>query len=222
VEGLGGLEARLEALRRRIAASSPAPERVRLVAVTKGLGVEAAVAARRVGLADLGENYASELAAKASALGDPGARWHFLGAIQRRQVRRVAGVVSLWHSVARLEEGREISKRSPEAEVLVQVAFGSLPGRNGCPPEEAEGLVKALGRLGLRVLGLMTVAPPGGEAAARRAFSSLAALGRGLGLPELSMGMSDDLEVALEEGATMVRVGRALFGERPTPGGRRE
>jgi PLP dependent protein len=185
---------------------------VRVVAVTKGFGPDAVRAARDAGLRDLGENYAAELVAKASVVED-GVVWHFLGAVQRNKVPLLAPIVSLWQSVARESEGARIARFAPGAKVLVQVDTTGLPGRNGCPPPEVPELVGRLLGLGLDVRGLMTVAAPGPDAT--EAFTSVGRLADQLGLEERSMGMSDDLEAAVAAGSTMVRVGRALFGERP-------
>jgi PLP dependent protein len=200
-------------VRRRIVQAGGDPERVRVIAVTKGFGPDAVRAARGVGLADLGENYAAELEAKAP--GPPGTSWHFLGAVQRNKVRALAPLVEVWQGVARTAEGERIARFAPGARVLIQVDYTGLPGRNGCPPGDVSDLAAALGRLDLRVQGLMTVAPPDATAA-QAAFRSVGQLADALGLPERSMGMSDDLEAAVAAGSTMVRLGRALFGERPS------
>ncbi len=142
--------------------------------------------------------------------------WHFLGTVQRNKVAQLAPVVGLWQSVAREPEGARIARFAPGAAVLVQVDTTGRTGRNGCPPGETGLLVARLRAVGLDVRGLMTVAAPG-EAAAREAFATVARLADELGLEERSMGMSDDLEAAVAAGSTMVRVGRALFGDRPRP-----
>jgi len=214
----------LRAVRERIARAGADPERVRVVAVTKGFGADAVRAAVGAGLRDVGENYAAELEAKAEALeADPvpvGVVWHFLGAVQRNKVADLAPRVGLWQSVAREVEGARIARFHPAAAVLVQVDSTGLAGRNGCAPSDVAGLV---GRLrdahGLDVRGLMTVAAPGREAAGA-AFGTVARLADELGLAERSMGMSDDLESAVAAGTTMVRLGRALFGDRPGVPGR--
>jgi hypothetical protein len=192
---------------------------VRVVAVTKGFGPEAVVAARAAGLRDIGENYANELVAKAAATeGDlqppETVRWHFLGAVQRNKVARLAPVVGVWQSVSRAEEGARIARFAPGATVLVEVDTTGISRRNGCPPEDVRALVARLRDAGLDVRGLMTVAAPDPVAAAS-AFSMVRALADELGLEERSMGMTDDLETAVRAGTTMVRIGRALFGERP-------
>jgi PLP dependent protein len=213
---------RLHAVRRRIERAGGDPSGVRVVAVTKGFGPQAVAAARAVGLHDIGENYADELVAKAAVVaGDPSlpqpVRWHFLGAIQRNKVARLAPVVGMWQSVSRVEEGARIARFVPGAAVLVEVETTGLPGRNGCSPDDVRALVPRLREAGLDVRGLMTVAAPGPDAAAM-AFETVRSLADELGLEERSMGMSDDLEAAVRAGTTMVRIGRALFGERPRQG----
>ncbi|MBO0894693.1 MAG: YggS family pyridoxal phosphate enzyme, partial [Acidimicrobiales bacterium] len=201
----------------RIALAGGDPEKVSVIAVTKGFGADAGRTAVECGLVDLGENYAQELLTKAEgAAGWPVApRWHFIGAIQRNKVRALASRVHLWHTVARAVEGEEIARFAPGARVLVQVDLVGRSGRNGAGPEEVAGLVAAMGREGLDVRGLMTVGPPGPPESARPVFRRLAGMAGDLGLPELSMGMTADLEVAVQEGATMIRVGEGLFGPRP-------
>jgi hypothetical protein len=206
------------AVRARIAAAGRDPDEVTMVAVTKGFPLAVAQTAVAAGCLDLGENYAAELLAKATLLAPAGPipRWHYLGAVQRRKVRDLAPVVGLWHTVARMVEGEAIASAAPGAAVLVQVELTGLPGRNGVAPDAVAGLVGSLRRLDLDVRGLMAVGPPGPPERSRPAFRLVAAMARDLGLPELSLGMSGDLEVAVEEGSTMVRVGTALFGDRPT------
>jgi hypothetical protein len=216
---------RIDDVWRRVRASGRDPAGVRLVAVTKGFDVGAVSAALAAGVGDIGENYPAELVAKAAELAsrEPGdgaeiPRWHFLGAVQRRRVRDLAGVVDCWQTLSRVVEGQAIAERAPGASVLVEVELSGLAGRNGVAAAEVPTLVRALQALELDVRGLMVVAPPGPLPVARAAFRTTAGLARDLGLTELSMGMTADLEVALEEGATMVRVGRALFGPRPDQG----
>lgn len=209
------VETALTRVRERIAAAGRDPGDVRLVAVTKGLGPEAVDAAVGAGLRDFGENYAADLATKVDAA--PGLRlqWHFIGTIQRRHVRRIAPLVALWHGVDRLEEGTEIARHAPGAAVLVQVNLTGESHKGGCRPSEARVLVDGLRAEGLAVRGLMTVGPAGMPEGARPAFRALSHLADQLELPERSMGMSADLDVAVQEGATIVRVGTALFGPRP-------
>lgn len=186
---------------------------VRIVAVTKGWGAEAVEAARHAGLVDIGENYAQELVAKARTA-PTGTQWHMLGHVQRNKVKALAPVVDVWQSVDRSDLLRAIAAHRPGASVFVQVDTTGEPGRNGCHWDHAEALVEQAVAVGLDVRGLMAVGPRVDPAPAYR---RLVALADELGLPERSMGMSDDLEIAVAEGATTVRVGRALFGPRPDP-----
>jgi hypothetical protein len=212
------LVARADRVRDRIAAAGGDPEAITLLAVTKGFGPEVAVSAAAAGFVDLGENYAQELVAKAPvvAASHPEVRWHAIGRLQRNKVRSLAGIVALWQSVDRLDLGREIAKRAPGAAVLVQVNVSDEPQKGGCAPEATADLVAALVDHGLRVEGLMTVGRTGSPEQARGGFALLRRLADDLDLPVRSMGMSGDLEAAVAEGATLVRVGSALFGPRPS------
>lgn len=208
--------ARLGAITARIESAGGDPEVVRVLAVTKGFGPEAVEAAVAAGLGEVGENYAQELTAKREALGAvAGLRWHFLGALQTNKIGGLAPLVDCWQSVSRPVEGERIARARPGVEVLVQVAFSGDAGRPGCEPAAVPALVGTLGGLGLAVRGLMVVAPRG-EAEARAAFRLVRRLADDLGLPIRSMGMTEDLELAVAEGSTMVRIGRALFGDRPS------
>ena len=210
---------RLGTLRDRLSRSGG--DQVKIVAVTKGFGPDAIAAAMEAGLIDVGENYAQELLAKARDVrARPGAviepRWHFIGRLQRNKIRKIAALIHLWQCVDRLELATEIARRSPGARVLVQVDVAGIGGRGGCFPEETEGLVQGCSDAGLEVAGLMAVGAPGPPEDSRPGFRLLASQAESLGLGELSMGMTGDIEVAVEEGATMVRVGTALFGPRPS------
>jgi len=208
----------LDRVRQRIADAGGDPAQVRIVAVTKGFGPEAPRAALAAGAVLLGENYAQELVAKDEALaGHPGPRpvWHFIGRLQRNKVRALAGRVALWESVDRSSLGAEIARRAPGAAVLVQVDISGEEAKGGCPPAATGDLVAELVGAGLDVQGLMGVAAAGDLDRARAQFDRLAQLATDLDLPERSMGMSQDLEAAVAAGATMVRVGTALFGSRP-------
>jgi len=185
------------------------PSTVTLVAATKTVDVARVAEVIAAGVPDVGENRAQELLAK-TAVG--GARWHFLGQLQRNKVRALAPWVTCWESVDRAELGLEIAQRAPGARVLVQVNLGEEPQKGGCAPGAVAPLVETLAGAGLDVAGLMTVPPHDGEP--RRWFARLRELAGGLGLTELSMGMTEDYAVAVEEGATIVRVGRAIFGAR--------
>ncbi|MEX2294230.1 MAG: YggS family pyridoxal phosphate-dependent enzyme [Acidimicrobiales bacterium] len=218
------IQSAVVAIRSRIADVGGDPDRVRLVAVTKGHSGAVVAAAAAAGLCDVGESYVQELVAKVFALesrtaleggGDPPPlRWHMIGQLQRNKVRQAAPHVSLWQSVDRLSLAAEIAQRAPGAAVLVQVDVAGRPGRGGCAPERVASLVEGCGDLGLRVGGLMTVGPQGPPEAVRAGFRVVRDLADQLGLEERSMGMSADLEAAVAEGSTMIRVGTALFGPR--------
>jgi pyridoxal phosphate enzyme (YggS family) len=210
----GQVAERLADVERRIARAGGDPGRITVVAVTKGFGPDAVAAATAAGLWDLGENYAQELVAKA-ATAPTGVRWHFLGPVQRNKVRMLAPHVAVWQGLDRLAAGEAIASRRPGARVLVQVNVSGEAQKSGCAPEDAAGLVASLRRLGLDVAGLMAVGVVGPPEQARPGFRMVADLARRLRLGELSIGMSADLEVAVQEGATMIRIGSSLFGPRP-------
>ncbi|MCU1353584.1 MAG: hypothetical protein JWM05_2793 [Acidimicrobiales bacterium] len=214
----------VERIRDRIVAAGGDPAAVQLIAVTKGFDIDVVAAATAAGLRDLGESYAQELERKASRL-DPtelGPRWHFIGRLQRNKVRSLAGVVHLWQSVDRLPLGLEIARRAPGAAVLVQVNVSDEAQKGGCPPASAPDLVGALRDAGLDVRGLMAVGATGPPEASRAGFRTLRRSADDLDLPVRSMGMSGDLEVAVQEGSTMVRIGTALFGVRAARPGMRD
>jgi pyridoxal phosphate enzyme (YggS family) len=190
---------------------------VRVLAVTKGFGPDAVEAALALGLDAVGENYAQELLAKAEQLAERGVRprWHFLGRLQRNKVRHLAPLVVVWESVDRAELVDELARRAPGAAVLIQANLSGEAQKGGAPLDEVAGLVERARRAGLEVRGLMGVAPAGAPELARPGFRALVGLADELGLAERSIGMSADLEVAVQEGATEVRVGTALFGPRP-------
>jgi len=190
------------------------PAEVLLIGASKTVAAERLGEALDAGLTDLGENRAQELLAKAPVLATHRAppTWHFVGQLQRNKVNGLVPWVRVWHSVDRLPLGEAIARRSPGARVLVEVNLGDEPAKGGCAPGAAPALVGDLRALSLDVVGLMTVAPQAGDR--RGWFAALRDLAQSLELRELSMGMSDDFEAAIEEGATMVRVGRAIFGDR--------
>lgn len=214
---------RLTEVRERLAGAAGragrSPSDVRLVVVTKGVPPPVMQAALDAGATDLGENRAQELLSKAPQL-ETKPTWHFIGRLQRNKVAALAPVVDLWQSVDRIELGRAIAGRAPGAAVLAEVNVAGDLAKAGVAPDEAPALVDGLRSVGLSVDGLMTIPAAGRDP--RPAFAALAELADRLGLREVSMGMSDDFEVAVEEGATIVRVGRAIFGASAggTPGRR--
>ena len=202
----------LQRIHERIAAAGGDPLRLTIVAVTKGHPVERIQDALAVGLVDVGESYAQELVAKAEQV--VGARWHFVGGVQRNKVRQIAGFVHLWQSVDRLSLAAEISRHAPGAAVLVQVNVSGAEQQGGCAPERVAAVVDGSRDLGLDVRGLMTIGPRGDDDVVRRAFAQVRELADRLELAERSMGMSGDLEAAVAEGSTMVRIGTDLVGPR--------
>mgnify|MGYP001594221394 CR=1 FL=1 len=206
----------LAGLHDRIARAGGDPSAITVVAVTKEQPVSVIEAALAVGLRELGENRPDALAQRAPAA--PSAQWHLLGQIQRRKVGAVASYVALWQSVDRIEAGVAIAQHAPGAAVLVQVNLTDDPHRGGTGFNQVASLVADLTKEGLRVHGLMAVGPLGGPAAAQPGFTRLVRTADQLGLPVRSIGMSDDIEIAIACGSTMVRVGSGLFGPRPRSG----
>jgi len=195
------------------------PPGVTLVAVSKAQPAAAVREAHAAGQRHFGENYVQEWREKAEALSDLGdLSWHFVGSLQTNKVKYLVGRVGLIHTVDRLDLAGEISRRSAQkgaaTRVLVEVNVAGEAGKAGCAPAEAPALVEAVRALpGLDLRGLMCIPPAEGDP--RPHFRTLRALRDRLGLADLSMGMSGDYPAAIEEGATIVRVGTAIFGERP-------
>jgi pyridoxal phosphate enzyme (YggS family) len=197
---------------------------VRIVAVTKTHGPEAVRAAVAAGLTDVGENRVQEAMEKQETLAGVRADWHLIGTLQRNKARHAAGRFTLIHSVDRLDLAAELDRRAAEGHrqaVLVQVNCSDEPQKGGVEPGGLPALLEAVGRFArLEVRGLMTMSALTDDVAEqRRAFRRLRELrdaGERAGhrLAELSMGMSGDFAIAVEEGATMIRIGTLLFGER--------
>ncbi len=195
-------------------------EGVSILPVTKGFGPEAIVAAVAAGCTAIGENYAQELVAKREYLGRGSGSLtvHFIGQLQTNKVRQLTDLVDVFETVDRLKLAKEIAKRAPGAGVLIQVDISDEPGKGGCAIGEIEGLAEGVLELGLDLRGLMTVGPTqGGAEAARPGFRQVRQAADRLGLTMCSMGMTGDLEVAVQEGSTQIRVGTAVFGSRPVP-----
>ncbi len=214
---------RIAEARERIAAacarSGRAPADVTLIAVTKGFGPDAVLAAVDAGVRDIGENRVQEAQSKREALpGLPeGVRWHMIGHLQTNKVNSVAGLFDIIHSVDSIRLADAVSRRVPQPmPVFLEVNVAAEATKSGIALADLSSAHAAISALpNLDVRGLMTVAPIAATPEdVRPVFRRLAAEARRLGLNELSMGMSDDFEVAVEEGATHVRLGRALFGER--------
>jgi pyridoxal phosphate enzyme (YggS family) len=221
---------RLVETRERIARAAIAcgrrPEDVELVAVSKTKSAEAVREAYEAGQRAFGENYAQELVAKAEALGDASdIRWHFIGHLQTNKAKAIAKVAHVVHTVDSVGLARELGKRvgaegrTESLPVLLEVNVSGESQKSGLEPSALREVLEAVrGQPSLRARGLMTVPPAADLAEARRAFEALAALrdahGGAAELPDLSIGMSSDLEVAIACGATIVRVGTAIFGGR--------
>lgn len=214
------LQGSLDRVRARIVDAGGDLDVVRILAVSKGVEAPRLALAQQLGLHDLGESYAQELVAKAEGpLGEqPDLRWHVIGRLQRNKVRLVAPFVHLWQSVDRLSLAAEVARRAPGARALVQVNVAGADQQGGCPPERVAATVEGCRDLGLEVVGLMAIGPQGPPEVVRAGFRRVRELADELDLPERSMGMSGDLELAVAEGSTMVRVGTALFGPRRVGG----
>jgi len=207
--------ANVAAARRRIERAGGAG--VEIVAVTKTFGADAVLAAAAAGCDGIGESYAQEVAAKWRELaGRQLPALHFIGRLQTNKVRSLVPHVASYDTVDREALAAEIARRAPGARVMVQVSPAGEPDKGGCPAADVPRLVERASALGLTVVGLLAVGPTeGGPEAARPGFRRVRALADELGIATCSMGMTDDLEVAVEEGATQVRLGSALFGPRP-------
>jgi pyridoxal phosphate enzyme (YggS family) len=204
------------------------PRRVRLVAATKTVSVEHIREGMAAGLSILGENRVQEALPKIKALAQTQVRWHFIGQLQRRKVRSIIGLFDLIHSVDSVELAREIDRRAGDAglvqDVLLEVNVGGESTKAGFRPDGLVELVTTMAALThLRIKGLMAIPPPtGGAESARPYFIQMRELAQaiaaegipGVAMDELSMGMSSDYLAAVEEGATLVRVGSAIFGVR--------
>lgn len=192
---------------------------VRIVAVTKGFPASVVEQAVRCGLSDIGESYAQEVVAKAAEI-VPEVRariaWHAIGRLQTRRVRPLSGLpVALWQSVDRPRIVDEVARRAPGSAVLLQVDISGEEQKGGVAPSELDLLLSRAHDAGLEVRGLMGVAADDRKAASSQ-FRLLRRLADERDLAECSMGMSGDLDLAVEAGSTMIRVGSALFGRRPT------
>lgn len=222
--GLADRVARVREVIRERQAACRWTHRVTIVAVTKTHGPEAILAALAAGLPDIGENRVQEALAKQEALGPVPATWHLVGTLQRNKARHAVGRFALIHSVDRLELAGELQRRAAvntRQGVLVQVNCTAEPQKGGVEPEALPEVLDAMAQFDrLELRGLMTMAALTDDVREqRRAFALLRELrdsGERAGhrLPELSMGMSGDYGVAVEEGATIVRLGTVLFGER--------
>lgn len=206
----------LAEVRRRIVAAGAVPSAVSVVAVTKTFDVAMVRVAAAAGLVDVGENYVEELDAKRTQTRDLPLRWHYLGALQSNKIARVVANADVVSGVSRAKEIHKIAAARPGVTIDVQVDVTGARGRNGSPVSEVAALVALARAQELDVRGLMIVASPDPVVASAQ-FAIVDVLARQLGLRGRSMGMSDDLELAVANGSNEVRVGRALFGPRTAP-----
>lgn len=223
------IAANLQAVRARIAAACAvagrAAESVQLLAVSKTWPAASVREAAAAGQRAFGENYVQEAVAKAAELGDSALEWHFIGPLQGNKTRQVAENFAWVHSVERLKIAERLAAQRPaempSLQVCLQVNISGEASKSGCSPDELPDLARAVVVLpGLRLRGLMAIPEPGDDVRLQRSrFALLRELrdrlgAEGLKLDTLSMGMSHDLEAAILEGATIVRIGTAIFGQR--------
>jgi hypothetical protein len=225
------IAARLQAVRSRIDAAATAagrsPADIGLIAVSKTFPAAAIADAHAAGQNAFGENYLQEALGKMAALSELGLEWHHIGPIQSNKTRQIAEQFQWVHGVYRLKIAERLSFSRPAnllpLQICIQVNVSGEDSKSGVRPEEVLALAKALSPLPrMRLRGLMAIPEPTPDTALQRSRFGLLRqvrddiVSRGVALDTLSMGMSDDLEAAIAEGATLVRVGRAIFGERPS------
>jgi PLP dependent protein len=196
-----------------------APESIQLIAVTKTVSPDRIEEAIASGVRHIGENRVQEALSKRDALEGTGLTWHFIGHFQTNKAKKIVENFDWVHSVDRLEAAEALARcrsNRPPLPILVEVKLQDEPNKSGAPESDLGKLIPALRRLdGLQLCGLMAVPPPVEDPnQARPFFQRLRKLAEDFGLAELSMGMTHDFEVAVEEGATMVRIGTGIFGAR--------
>ncbi len=223
---VGEVAANLARVRERIAsacrAAGRAPESVALIAVTKGQSADAIRAAHGAGQRRFGENYVQEFTRKAAALADlDGMHWHFIGHLQRNKAKDLVTIGTAVDTIDSARLAEALDQRAATArrviDVRIEVNVGDEPQKAGVVEADLAGLAKRVRALrALRLCGLMAIPPAASShpESSRPYFRRLSELARLLGLADVSMGMSHDLEIAIEEGATMVRIGTAIFGAR--------
>ena len=219
------VRANVERVRERIARAAERAGRradeVLLIGVSKTVDVDRIRQGIEAGLRALGENRVQEAKAKIASLGRS-VPWHLIGHLQTNKVKDALALFDVVHSVDRWPLAEEMERRAADAgrtvDALVEVNVGAEPAKSGLPPDAVPAMLERVAGLShIRVRGLMAIPPVGTPDQARQWFRMLRKLAEAHGLTELSMGMSADYEAAIEEGATMIRVGTAIFGEGPRP-----
>lgn len=190
---------------------------VRIVAVAKGFTWSDVRAALASGVGLIGENYAQEILAKYGSVPvEERPPLHFIGRLQSNKIQQLSSFVTTWQTVDRDRLVDEIARSAPGSEIMIQVNLTGETDKGGCDPVDLEPIIARARRLGLEVVGMMVVGPTSGSRdLTRRVFTEAARRRADLGLLELSMGMSGDIDLAVEAGSTMVRVGSMVFGSRP-------
>jgi hypothetical protein len=219
------IKANIEQVRERIASACQrvgrSPDEVTMVAVTKMVEPSAIATAFELGIRHFGENRVQEAEGKIGQLSglEPRPSWHMVGHLQTNKAKVAVEIFDIIHSVDSIRLAKVLSRRARKTlPILLEVNVSGEASKSGFPLAEVEPALEAISRLpGLEIRGLMTIAPMVADAEqVRPIFQQLRSLRDSLGLEQLSMGMTDDFEVAIEEGATLVRIGRAIFGERET------
>ena len=205
------MEERLEKIKKLIKDKAQNP--ITLIGVTKGFTHKEVNIARELGIKNFGENYAQELLTKEPLIAAESS-WHFIGQLQSNKIRKISHLVDVWHSVTSLKHAREIHKRNERAQMLLQVSLMGPSNSKGFEVKELPDIIGKLQDEGIDISGLMTMGVPGDMVATRVVFERLRKLADTFELSECSMGMSNDFEVALESGSSMIRVGSAIFGNR--------
>ena len=177
-----------------------------LLPVTKGFGVREVQAMLEVGLTKIGESYAQEILEKTEMITDDRIAWHMIGRVQRNKVQKLSETVDLWHSVDRKELITEIAKHKKNSEILIQVDMNDRSQQGGCSPENVPDLIEFASDKGLNVKGLMTIGVDRDINATRNIFAEMAKLSEKMGLKEISMGMSNDFEIAIDYGLYLIHI----------------
>ena len=216
----GTIKHNLTAVRERIEAVAGDVDRITIVGVTKTLSADVVRNAVDAGIRSVGENYAQELIEKARDIegdaeaGRRRARWHFIGQLQSNKVKSLAAFVDVWHTVDSIKLVEEIAKRQPQARIFIQVNATDDPARGGCDWDDIDHIAEVASERELVVQGLMGVGPYGEAELSRPFFRRLVEESNARDLADVSCGMSGDFEIAVQEGATVLRLGSVLFGPR--------